>query len=255
MDEEYFEWIDLLSAVIEARERFTFLELGAGYGRWSIRAAAAARQFGIPTIRLCCVEAEPTHFEWLRQTLIDNDLDPDAHLLRCAAVCSQRGLALFEVSTSGGALRFAPGAFYGQRVLEPPDAPTKSRARNMIRTAGARVLRIEVAPVTTVAAVTLGELAESMSRIDLIDLDLQGSELDVMASAPDVLTEKVRRLHIGTHSKDIERGLREHLGGLGWHCTADYGCSTTAQTPYGPVTFGDGVQSWLNPRLKCVELK
>jgi len=32
-DEEYFEWVDLLEAVVEARDRFTMIELGAGYGR------------------------------------------------------------------------------------------------------------------------------------------------------------------------------------------------------------------------------
>ncbi len=107
----------LLSVVVEARDSFTFLELGAGYGRWAIR-GTAARQFGIPTIRLDCVEAEPTHFEWLRQSLIDHDFEPDAHLLRSATVCGQRGLALLEVGNSGAAPRFAPGAFYAQRVLQ-----------------------------------------------------------------------------------------------------------------------------------------
>jgi hypothetical protein len=56
VDEEYFEWIDLLTAATEAQGTFVFWELGAGYGRWSIRAAALARQLGIP-IKLGCVEA------------------------------------------------------------------------------------------------------------------------------------------------------------------------------------------------------
>src|ERR1700674_238080 len=43
-DEEYFEWIDLLQAVNGAEERFTMLELGAGWGRWIANAAAALRQ-------------------------------------------------------------------------------------------------------------------------------------------------------------------------------------------------------------------
>jgi hypothetical protein len=60
-DEEYFEWIDLLEAVAWARDRFTMLELGAGFGRWTARAAAAAKQPGIPYF-LVAVEGEPTHF-------------------------------------------------------------------------------------------------------------------------------------------------------------------------------------------------
>lgn len=88
VNEEYFEWIDLLSAVVQASDDFTFLELGAGYGRWSIRAAAAARQRGIETVTLGCVEAEPTHFEWLRQTLFDNGLARP----RCTPASPRRGV-------------------------------------------------------------------------------------------------------------------------------------------------------------------
>jgi hypothetical protein len=45
-DYEYFEWVDLLQAVKEAENTFTIVEVGAGYGRWSSRAALAARQLG-----------------------------------------------------------------------------------------------------------------------------------------------------------------------------------------------------------------
>ena len=67
-DEEYFEWIDLLEAVASANGRFTMLELGAGFGRWTARAAAAATQRKLPYF-LVAVEAEPTHFQWMIQNL------------------------------------------------------------------------------------------------------------------------------------------------------------------------------------------
>ena len=37
--------------------------------------------------------------------------------------------------------------------------------------------------------------------------------------------------------------------GLGWLPRADYPCQTHAETPYGTIAFGDGAQTWLNPRL------
>jgi hypothetical protein len=37
LDEQYFEWADLLEAVDGARGSFTMVELGAGYGCWSVR--------------------------------------------------------------------------------------------------------------------------------------------------------------------------------------------------------------------------
>ena len=249
IDEEYFEWIDLLTAVVEAKERFTFVELGAGYGRWSIRAAAAARQFGILKVSLACVEAEATHFEWLRQTLIDNDLDPNAHLLRCAAVCGHGGQALFQLSKDRDSLRYAPAVFYGQAVVQAPDSPAILQLRDEIRAAMTRVLRHRVPSRTAVEAVTLDEVLSPFASVDLIDLDVQGAELAIIDSSHNVLNDKVKRLHIGTHSATVERGLRKSLFRLGWTCTADYGCSTTTESPYGVVTFQDGVQSWLNPRL------
>src|SRR5262245_19881474 len=40
-NEDYFEWVTLIEAVVEARERFTMIELGAGWGRWLANAALA----------------------------------------------------------------------------------------------------------------------------------------------------------------------------------------------------------------------
>jgi hypothetical protein len=42
--EDYFEWIDLLTAIDRAGTQFTMIELGAGYGRWIANAAAAMRR-------------------------------------------------------------------------------------------------------------------------------------------------------------------------------------------------------------------
>ena len=43
IDHEIFEWIAILESVIAARSSFTMVDLGAGYGRWTARAACALR--------------------------------------------------------------------------------------------------------------------------------------------------------------------------------------------------------------------
>jgi hypothetical protein len=86
--------------------------------------------------------------------------------------------------------------------------------------------------------------------IDLIDLDVQGEELKVLSSSVDLINARVGRLHIGTHSPEIESGLRQLLASQGWRCDADFGCCRENDTPFGPVMFLDGVQSWVNPRLR-----
>src|SRR5215471_15577178 len=81
-NEEYFEWIDILESIIAARESYTMIDLGAGFGRWAVRAHYAARQYNreLPC-HLVAVEAEPTVFEWMGLHFQDNGIDPAAHKL------------------------------------------------------------------------------------------------------------------------------------------------------------------------------
>ena len=61
------------------------------------------------------------------------------------------------------------------------------------------------------------------------------------------------RVRIGGRSyrivHEIEDGLRDTLRKRGWEGLADYPCLSTAQTPWGNVSFVDGVQSWINRRF------
>src|SRR5215212_3456773 len=64
-DDEYTEWVALLTSVKEAADAgrtFRMVELGAGYGRWLCEGRTAIRQggFDIP-YELIGVEAEPQH--------------------------------------------------------------------------------------------------------------------------------------------------------------------------------------------------
>ena len=81
IDLECFEWADIMDAVSSAREQFIFFELGAGYGRWAVRAARLLERVNPLPLTLVAVEAEPTHFEWLREHFRDNGIDSDRHVL------------------------------------------------------------------------------------------------------------------------------------------------------------------------------
>ena len=58
---------------------------------------------------------------------------------------------------------------------------------------------------------------------------------------------KVKRVQIGTHSRSIEQGLRDLFWRDGWLKLDDYASDSTEQTPWGEITFVDGVQTWVNP--------
>lgn len=211
-DEEYFEWIDLLEAVTSARGQFTMLELGAGFGRWTVRAAAAAQQRSLPYI-LIAAEAEPTHFEWLKENLQDNGAKlTDCRLIQ-AAVTAKDGRIGFCVGDPAGS--------YGQAI----------------------------GGTTEVEAVSLSTLLRPLDRVDLIDMDVQGAELDILSAATEPLSEKVKRIHVETHSEQLHTSILRLFRGLGWKPHFLYMFNTADKTPWGRINFQGGIQSWLNPRL------
>jgi FkbM family methyltransferase len=242
-DEEYFEWVDVLAAVREADDEFVMVELGAGYGRWSIRAAAAVKQKPGCRFRCIAVEAEPAHFRWMRQHFKDNGLVPSDHDLIWAAVGPTPGFVPFWVGDSS--------QWYGQAVAThtdtlPPDARTRRKLRARSALGRPPVVSHDTPSVLWVPCVTLAELISPYPYIDLLDIDIQGHEYDVLASSIDLLTERVRRIHIGTHSRQIEHDLRALFAKRGWKNLNDYPSQSRVETPYGEVSFGDGVQTWLN---------
>jgi FkbM family methyltransferase len=216
IDTEYFEWVDLLEAVVAASKRFTMLEVGAGYGRWIVNAAAAVRAYSQLPTSLVAVEAEPTHFEWLAAHCLDNDVTAE---LVCAAVVPTPGTVEFAVGN--------PAGWYGQAIVDETWVPESTQE---------------------VPGVTLSSLLEAHEIVDLIHMDVQGVEADVLEEARGEL-RRVRRIHVGTHGRRQEERLRSLFTDLGWDPLTDYRSAASARTPWGKMAFQDGVQTWLNPNM------
>ena len=242
IDEELFEWITLCDAIRTARHRFVFVEVGAGFGRWTANAVLAARHYGVTDISAVMVEAEPKHCEWARINMADNAIE-QFELIE-AAVAADDGEALFCVRWSGG---LNARDWYGQ-VLMPEDVPTLPTPKTYCNYPvfdfldGWEGIRIRTA--------SLASIIGNRQRIDLMDFDIQGAEGDVIASSVDVLTERVRRLYIETHNSAVEQRIIAALAAADWQRVFDFPIGGVRQTPYGPVDFnGNGCQSWINPRL------
>jgi FkbM family methyltransferase len=241
-DEEYFEWVSLLTAVKNASDSFTMVELGAGYGRWVVKAAAAVRRArGIPC-RLVAVEAEPTHFRWMRTHFRDNDLAPRRHWLIEAAVSDRLGWVPFLVGD--------PNAHYGQAIVTERAATPPSRWQRL----RSRMVRAADTPqqkTVTVPAITLDSILKKLESIDLIDADIQGSEAAVFEASADLVNRRVKAVHIGTHSDEQETRLRNLFTSLSWEPQYEFACNKQQATPFGAIKFGDGVQAWTNPRCQA----
>src|SRR5258708_2284703 len=125
---EYFEWFDLLESVLAARGSYTMLDLGAGYGRWAVRAALALRQYNqhLPC-RLVAVEAEPLAFQWIRSHFIDNGIDPTKHSLIHAAVCDNPHDVWYYIrGPRNGRFDRGPDEWSGQRITKGYDVNSQS---------------------------------------------------------------------------------------------------------------------------------
>jgi FkbM family methyltransferase len=224
-DEEYFEFVDVLESVRDASDAYVMMELGAGFGRWGIRAGLAARRRGIRDIKLLFVEGLPKHVRWLNEALALNDLASVSTVVPKAIAYSGGPVEFMVESTHDGS------DWFGQGIAFPG--------------AGSVGYRTQLVESTTFEVI-----AASYDQIDLVDMDLQQAERELVANSMETLNAKVKRVHIGTHLPDIEDELRIAFEHAGWQKIWDFGCSRENDTPFGAIRFVDGVQGWINPRLR-----
>lgn len=93
------------------------------------------------------------------------------------------------------------------------------------------------------------EFFDTNMIIDLLDFDVQGEEFVIIKNSIELINNKVKRIRIGTHSNNIESQLKKLLNINGWVMVRDYKLNQFNLTPYGNISFCDGVQSWINPRF------
>jgi FkbM family methyltransferase len=232
---EAIEWIGLLKSVKTAGTRYVAMELGAGFGPWSIAGGLAARRSGIANLRLCAVEADPQHFRSLRQNFLDNGFDPDSHTLIEAAVGVAAGEARWP------ALADSSGDWGARPIIGDGDQDRPARDHRGLTFAD--TIAVKIVPVL--------DLIRREPSWDLVHIDVQGTEADLVRSALDELNQRVHWLVIGTHSRKIDGDLIELLGGAGWLLEHEKPAKFVFQPDAATLeamTILDGTQVWRNPR-------
>jgi FkbM family methyltransferase len=159
-------------------------------------------------------------------TFRDNGLDPAEHDLRQAAVMPETGLVTLAGAKSAHE--------YGHYVAMGLDGLVR-RLRHMHASRKA-------------SAVGFRELLEKYPTVDLVDMDIQGMEAQTLDSVSRELLERVRIIHVGTHSRKIERELTRIFTRIGWRNVFSFPGHSENDTPFGMIAFPeDGVQTWVNP--------
>jgi FkbM family methyltransferase len=155
----------------------TAFDIGSNFGYFGMVMATAVGAHG----HVVCVEPDPTVMEGLRRNVERNSdrLAADVQSLQAA------------VGAAPGRLRFV-------------------RGRHMSRGKLGEQGDIEV-DVTT-----LDEVAARFGAPRLVKIDVEGSEIDVLAGAPKLVGERSAIFAIETHSDDLRRGCIEVLRTAGY---------------------------------------
>jgi FkbM family methyltransferase len=229
---EYFALLDTLDATSGAS--FTMVELGASYAPWGCMAGAIAKRLGKrATIR--AVEASAYFHSLIAENFAANGLSgksPDPSMDVAAihgAVGIRKGSIFFPVVTSA----FENG---GQAAAAAPDKDYTGRA-----------VAHEEVPVRT-----LDEIFQGLDVIDFLHCDIQGSEGEVLIHGASQISQKVRRMFIGTHSRKIEGDLIECYHRNGWRLVRERPVTFDYRADLASVvgmTTRDGGQYWINTRL------
>jgi hypothetical protein len=238
------EYTGLLLAIQSVRNgHLVVAELGAGWGPWMAAAGVVARTRGIGKVDLIGIEGSQGKVEHMKDHLADNDLRPrvvDEETsygnIRCRCihgiVWRQSGTAQFPVvdpetqfgaaATTGITSRY--GVDYRGRTFEYEDLPA-CRIQDM-----------------------LGEYPV----VDFVHIDIQGTEVEVCRAGIDFLSERVRYLFVGTHSRTIEGELLGLLSQAGFTILREKPCRFDVNARPGTLearTIADGGQLWRNDRF------
>ncbi len=228
MTEQVIDWVPLADAVSSAEDTFRMAALGAGWGRWLSAGGALAKKIG-KSYFLVGIEADAEHFRWMTEHFAENGFDPSNYKLIEAAAAGVSGTCHFAVGDSQ--------AWYGQSIIKDSERTTAFPSTG----------------VRTVRAITIQEILREASPLDYLHLDIQGAELEVLSSYPDLLEGQVRLINVGTHSVEIEAGLRQLFRRHKWQPLYDIKTGSSMLVRVGSkenvIEFQDGAQVWRNPKL------
>jgi hypothetical protein len=255
--EPFFEFAAIYKAVRAARERFVMVELGGGYAARSVDAHRLLQKLNPMPCQLAIVEAEPTHFEWAKQHLIANGIDPLEHWLINAAVCADSTPRLFMLGSGVYYNGIVSASDTAQTIQEIIDIDATEQAMRNLMLHGRCGMQLpynsaagtDLFDYKFVSSLPLADILAPLPHVDLIDMDIQGAEDTVIPPAMEMLDRRVKRIHIGTHRADIHSGLWDLFFEHEWACEFDYAPFGTHDTAWGQFETMDGILHFSNTRL------
>src|SRR5580704_15869294 len=256
--ETYFEIADWFYSALDATDRYVAVSLGAAYGFQLVGAWKTLQAVNPMPAHLVAVEPVPVNCQWTRKHMVDNGINPDEHSIIQAALGADNEPILFPIGAPGTGVTSAIGVNAAASRQVYVDLFRKSDQSERIlhniflfnSTGVSQELGLGyTGELKFVSALTLRDVLSPFERIDLLEVDIQRSELDVIAPGFDIVNRKVRRVHIGTHGRDIHAALRALFSDAGWQIVFDYPPDCRHKTERGVLELGDGILTARNPAV------
>jgi hypothetical protein len=259
--EAWFEAVDWVISAREARDRYVMITLGANYGAQAVGAYRALQVVNPLPYKLVAVEPVPGNLDWIRRHMRNNGINPDDQWIVPLAISDKIDPLFFPVggpglgsnncySTNERAARIQ----YAEQFIARGMAPEALRNLLMRNTTG---LMKDLVPghegfqaeIKLISSITLRELLAPFHKVDLLESDIQQSEILVFPPFIDLLHKKVRRIHIGTHGEDVHMALHELFADNGWQIVFSFKPNAQHESALGNFETNDGVLTVRNPDL------
>jgi hypothetical protein len=190
----------------------------------------------------------------------DNGIDPDNQWLLKSAIGARNDPVLFPIGSPGsGAQNCVATNEDASRRIYANEIISAGRAtevlRNLMTTNSTGITKDLVpgenfpAEIKMVSAITLQDILGPFDVVDYVESDIQQSEILVFPPYMTLLKRKVRRVHIGTHGREVHNTLLQLFQRDGWDIVFNYEPNSTFSSPLGKFSTNDGVLTAVNPNL------
>jgi hypothetical protein len=241
------EYVALSVAIMNSKDTFTVVELGAGWSPWVTSGMAIAKRMG-KAVRGISVEADATRTDWSVSHLQDNGLA--AHLITGTSSEIQSQLKQpwpdVDAIVVHGAIwdSFTTLSFPSVNNLDMGGAVREASNDELVDYRG------QLIPHVPVPTCTFESVARLVDSVDLLHIDVQGYEFELISKTFVQIADSARYVSIGTHNRLIEGQLHELLLANGWSLLIDepsrseFNGSRPSLTGF---TIRDGIQLWNCP--------
>ena len=238
LNEDYFEYIDLLESIKRCDGHYQMAEIGAGYGRWMLNAVHAIRRCSsniIPSYFVLGFEADISRGESLKKLMAKNDI---VNYELVQKIVSNHPATLLQdlpfIVHNSDAGSFGGAIIDNERDVKSGRPPVESESW----------MKVERLPTCR-----LPDAALKYGVFDFMNFDVQNAEIEVIPDAIDYLNDYVKLVHVGTHSTLADEIVSETFLNAQWRPRWQFKWKSTVDTPLGKVSFRDGIQSFENPKF------